>query len=168
MQDNLVSLIARERETLDRIKAHDEEAIAERNRLNKALSDVRHLIGSAKAGLDNARIANALEVIKLRGSYTNGGQDRASVIRDAMDWLATGKCSAYRGLDGADFGTKSYDRWYGQRSDHEWGGPAHGSIIFQIGLKDRKRELTEQERSDAIYFLLNIEAWEAARPAKAA
>ena len=164
----LTQLITQERNVLDRIKAHDDDAIRERARLNKTLSDVRHLIGNAKAGLDNDRIANALSILKVRGTYTNGGQDRASVIRDAIDWLATGKCAAYQGLDCADFGTKSYDAWYGQRSDHEWGGPRHGSIIFQIGLKDRVRELTEEDRSAAIYFLLNIEVWEAARPAKAA
>lgn len=84
------------------------------------------------------------------------------------DWIATGKCAAYRGLDASDFGTKDYDAWAGQRSDHEWGGPRHGSIVFKIGLKDRSRELTEEERADAIYFLLNIEAWENARVAAGA
>lgn len=162
MSETLVSLLAREKECRDRIAEHDKSAIAERDRLAKALSDVRHQIGCAKAGLDNDRIANALSLLKVRGSYTRGGQDRGSVIRDAVDWLATGKNAGYYQFNQADFGTKSYDRWHGQRSDHEWGGPHHGSIIFQIGLKDRRREMTEDERSDAIYFLLNIEAWESA------
>lgn len=162
MAETLVSLLAREKDCRDRIAAHDKAAIAERDRLAKALSDVGHQIGCAKAGLDTDRIANALSLLKVRGSYARAGQDRGSVIRDAVDWLATGKCAAYHQFDQADFGTKSYDRWHGQRSDHEWGGPRHGSIIFQIGLKDRRREMTEDERSDAIYFLLNIEAWEAA------
>jgi hypothetical protein len=161
--DSLVSLITREVDCRQRIADHDEAATAERKRLEKALSDVRHQIGCAKAGLDNDRISNALEIIKVRGSYARGGQERGSVIRDAVDWLATGKCAAYRGLDQMDFGTKNYDRWSGQRSDHEWGGPAHGSIVFQIGLKDRTAPLTDEQRSDAIYFLLNIEAWEQAR-----
>lgn len=163
MAETLVTLLAREKEVRERIAQHDADAVAEWKRLVAAHEAVRHQIGNAKAGLDNDRIANALSILKLRGSYTNGGQDKASVIRDAVDWLATGKCGAYRGLDELDFGTKSYDRWYGQRSDHEWGGPRHGSIIFQIGLKDRKAELTEDQRSDAIYFLLNIEAWESAK-----
>lgn len=163
MAENLVTLLAREKDVRERIAQHDADAIAERKRLVAAHEAVRHQIGNAKAGLDNDRIANALSIISVRGSYTNGGQDKGGVIRDALDWLSTGKCAAYRGLDQSDFGTKSYDRWYGQRSDHEWGGPAHGSIIFQIGLKDRRREMTEDERSDAIYFLLNIEAWEKAR-----
>lgn len=163
MAETLVTLLAREKECRERIAKHDEEAVAQRKRLVAAHEAVRHLIGNAKAGLDNERIANALAVLKVYGSYISGGQDKATVIRDAVDWLATGKCGAYRGLDELDFGTKSYDLWYGQRSDHEWGGPRHGSIIFQIGLKDRRRELTEEERSDAIYFLLNIEAWEQAK-----
>lgn len=163
MTENLVSLIAREQGVRERIKAHDETATAERKRLEKALSDVQHNIGCAKAGLDLGRIESGLSIINVRGSYSRGGQDRGSVIRDAVDWFATGKCAAYRGLDAADFGTKNYDRWSGQRSDHEWGGPRHGSIVFAIGLKDRKRDLTEDERADAIYFLLNIEAWESAK-----
>mgnify|MGYP007083449116 FL=1 len=163
MAETLVTLLAREKECRERIAKHDEEAVAERRRLVAAHEAVRHLIGNAKAGLSNERISNALAVLKVYGSFISGGQDKASVIRDAVDWLATGKCGAYRGLDELDFGTKSYDRWYGQRSDHEWGGPRHGSIIFQIGLKDRKSELTEDQRSDAIYFLLNIEAWEQAK-----
>jgi hypothetical protein len=161
--ETLVTLLAREKECRDRIAEHDKAAIAERDRLTKALADVGHQIGCAKAGLDQGRINNALTLLKVRGSYVRGGQDRGSVIRDAVDWLATGKCANYYQFDQADFGTKSYDRWHGQRSDHEWGGPRHGSIIFQIGLKDRRREMTEEERSDAIYFLLNIEAWENAQ-----
>lgn len=161
-QETLVTLLARENACRQRIKEHDEAATAERKRLEKALDDVRNQIGCAKAGLDQARLDHALQIIRVGGSYARGGTDRGSVIRDAIDWLATGKCSAYRGLDQADFGTKNYDSWAGQRSDHEWGGPRHGSIVFQIGLTQRKRELTEQERADAIYFLLNIEAWEQA------
>ena len=168
MAETLVTLLAREKECRERIKKHDEEAVAERKRLVAAHEAVRHQIGNAKAGLDNDRIASGLAVLKVYGSYIDGGTDKASVIRDAVDWLATGKCGAYRGLDELDFGTKSYDRWYGQRSDHEWGGPRHGSIIFQVGLKDRKAVLTEDQRSDAIYFLLNIEAWESARQQAAA
>jgi hypothetical protein len=162
-QEGLSALIAHECEVRSRIKDHDEQATKGRKRLEAALEAIRHRIGCAKAGLDNARIANALKVLKVRGEYARGGQDRALVIRDAIDWLATGKCAAYCGLDRADYGTKNYDRWAGQRSDHEWGGPAHGSIVFQVGLNDRKRRLTEAETDDAIYFLLNIEAWEAAR-----
>lgn len=163
MPETLVTLIAREKECRERITKHDAEAVAERKRLVAAHEAVRHQIGNAKAGLDNDRITSGLSVLKVYGSYINGGTEKASVIRDAVDWLATGKCGAYRGLGELDFGTKSYDRWYGQRSDHEWGGPRHGSIIFQIGLKDRKADLTEDQRSDAIYFLLNIEAWETAK-----
>lgn len=163
MAETLVTLLAREKDCRERIVKHDADAIAERNRLVSAHEAVRHQIGNAKAGLDNDRIERGLSILKLRGSYTRGGTDKASVIRDAVDWLSTGKNAGYYQFDQADFGTKSYDRWHGQRSDHEWGGPRHGSIIFQIGLKDRKAELTEDQRSDAIYFLLNIEAWEAAK-----
>lgn len=161
--ESLTTLFAREKKCRELIRAHDEQATTERKRLEKALSDVGHQIGCAKAGLDVGFLNEGLEVIKVSGSYIRGGQDRASCIRDAIDWLATGKCSAYHQFNEADYGTKNYDRWSGQRSDHEWGGPRHGSIVFQIGLKDRKRELTDRERDAAIYFLINIEAWEQAK-----
>ncbi len=59
-----------------------------------------------------------------------------------------------------------YDRWYGQRSDHDYGmGPRHGSIIFRIGLVSdaRHRELTSAERDAAVYYLMNLEAIQAAK-----
>ena len=136
-------------------EAEQKRHSAEVNRLNAEIA----LHG---AGIDTAKVTLARTVLKVYGSYARGGQDRASVIRDAIDWLATGRCSAYCGLDGADFGTKNYDRWSGQRSDHEWGGPRHGSICFQIGLKDRKAPLTDEQREAALYFLTNIEVIQAA------
>lgn len=162
-EKSLVDLIAHEKDIRDRIKQHRKDAEAQSRVLDAALQATRHQIGCAKAGFDNDRIENALKVLKVEGSYENGGDERATVIRDAVDWLATGECACYYNLDQADFGTKQYAHWHGQRSDHEWGGPKHGSIIFRIGLQDRKRELTKDERSDAIYFLLNIEGWESAR-----
>lgn len=164
--ESLVSLVAREGEIRTAIKLHEEKAAAERKRLSDAHTALRHKIGCAKGGLDLGRIEAALGILQLRGSYANGGQDRASVIRDAIDWFATGKSAAYRGLDQEHYGTKRYDGWHGQRCDCARGmGPRHGSIIFSIGLTDQSRELTETERDACIYFLLNIEGWESAKPA---
>lgn len=139
------------------LKDHQEAASKETARLTAEIAARQTILNSVEAGLDADKIGLAKSVLKVSGLYIKAGEDRAGVIHDAIQWLATGKCAAYRGLDGADFGTKSYDRWHGQRSDHEWGGPKHGSIIFQVGLKDRSRKLTDAETEAAIYYLLNLE-----------
>lgn len=144
------------------LTAHDAKAKAESARLSNEIAARQTVLNQVEAGLDTGKIALAGQVIKVYGAYAQGGDDRAAVIRDAVQWLATGKCACYRGLDGADFGTKNYDRWHGQRSDHEWGGPSHGSIVFQVGLKDRTRQLSPEETEAAIYLLLNLERVQAA------
>lgn len=139
--------------------AHEAAAKAEADRLRREIVARQTLLNNAEAGLDSDKIATAKTVIKVYGLYSKGGKDRASVVHDAVHWLATGKKreGVYLGLDSCDYGTKNYDRWIGQRSDHEWGGPAHGSIVFQVGLIDRKRALTADETEAAIYYLLNLE-----------
>ena len=147
------------------LEVFEKGAQVEVARLRSEIAARQTLLNNIEAGLDSDKIALAQTVLNVRGLYAKAGEDRASVIRDATQWLATGNCAAYRGLDGADFGTKDYDRWHGQRSDHEWGRPRHGSIIFQVGLKDRKRVLTADEREAAIYYLLNLERAQAAEQA---
>lgn len=147
---------------------HEAAAKAEDARLRAEIAKRQTVLNNVGAGLDNEKVELARSVIKVYGLYADAGSDRGSVIRDAVDWLATGKCAAYRGLDGADFGTKNYDRWRGQRSDHEWGGPRHGSVCFSVGLVDRKRDLTAEEREAAIYYLLRLERVQAAALAAAA
>lgn len=149
---------------------HEKATGLESARLKGEIVARQTILNTAEAGLDNDKIALAQTVLKVRGLYAKGGEDRASVIQDAVSWLATQKVEkigswgpyTINGLDSADFGTKSYDRWHGQRSDHEWGGPRHGTIIFQVGLIDRQRKLTEEEREAAIYYLLNLERAQAA------
>lgn len=138
--------------------AHDAAAAKEQARLRAEIAARQTLLNNAEAGLDSDKIALAKTVLKVRGLYAKGGTDRAGVIHDAIRWLATGdRGTAYRGLDGSNYGTKNYDRWQGQRSDHEWGGPSHGSICFQVGLVDRTRTLTPEETEAAIYYLVNLE-----------
>lgn len=158
-------------------EAIETEAVDAQQRM-KRLTDARtalgHRIGIVLGGMDAEKIDLGLSVLEIYGTYTGGGDDRASVIRDAVHWLATGKSKAYAGLDREYYGTKRYDRWYGQRSDHQPGmGPSHGSIIFSVGLKrarvpDRRefeRALSLEEREAAIYTLLNLERIESARAA---
>ena len=162
MGATLSEMVASECELRARIKEHDESAEAVRSQLISDLSKVLRAIEAEKAGLDNDRLSRGLEVLTIEGRYGEGVGDRPSVIRDAVDWLATGKCKKeYRRLDTERFGVKNFDGYTGQRSDHPRGyGPRHGHIVFSVGLRDPKRTLTQEERDDAIYLLLNIEAWE--------
>lgn len=121
------------------------------------------------AQLDVAKIALARTVVSVRGEYARAGDEKASVIADAVHQIATGEKRGYGGLDGEYFGTKNYDRWHGQRSDHEYGyGPGQGSIIFSVGLAaDVRRRggiaaLTDEEREAAVYLLTRLEAVQAA------
>lgn len=51
------------------------------------------------------------------------------------------------------FGNKVYEGYY-QRCDCKYGyGPSHGGIVDEIGLKDRDKELTEDEIEATVYYL---------------
>ena len=160
--ERLSYLVAMKCQYEAQIAQHDKEADAKRGQLMKCLNLVTRDIEAAKAGLDIDRIKRGLEVLSIEGHYGTGIGDRPSVIHDAVDWLATGKCkSVHRSLLTERFGVKNFDGYTGQRSDHPKGyGPRHGHIVFSVGLRDPKRQLTQEEIDDAIYLLLNIEAWE--------
>lgn len=162
--DTLTNLCAEHAQYRKDRHAEDERHKAESARLDKQLADIKQRIAIFSADLDLAKVRLAEEVMELRGSYTDGGEARDSVIRDAIDWFATGECAAFRGMDWQYFGTKDYDRWHGQRADCSYGmGPSHGYIVFSIGLKQqyRAREgkpsaLQPEHREACLYYLMNI------------
>lgn len=140
------------------LKQYEEKAAAESARLRSMITTEKTFLLRTEAGLDTAQIALA-ETVMYAWDYARGGSDRDSARQDAIKWFTTGK-AGYRGLRHEYFGTKSYDRWHGQREDHEYGcGPRHGSMIFEIGLKReaRDRELTAEEREACIYYCVNLE-----------
>lgn len=146
-----------EREKAEAKKAFD----AEQDAMAKRLHTMRRNLAVDAVGLDRQKIERARNVLEIRGSFSRGGDERASVVRDAINVLLDGKPD----LRTKYFGTKSYDRWHGQRSDHCYGyGPKHGSVIFAIGLRGdyREADLTPKEVEACVYFLTCIEAIEAA------
>lgn len=131
----------------------------DRANLVSRLEGLQTRINQSLEGLDADKVALAETVIYVRGSYAKAGDDRASVLRDAINELATSDGGR---LWRETFGTKSYDRWYGQRSDHPYGyGPRHGSLIFEIGLtravRARPQKITPDEIEAAIYYLTHLE-----------
>lgn len=141
------------------------QAKTKESSLRKDIESCNFILNNSTAGIDQEKVDLAKTILRVRGSYDKGGDDRASVINDVIKQLSTGVPirEIYGDLWRVEFGTKNYDRWSGQRSDHEYGyGPKHGGIVFSVGLTDNVRkskshgELTQEEIESAIYYLLNI------------
>lgn len=135
-----------------------------------------NVLSSAEQGIDVEKVGLAKTVIYVSGAYDRAGEDRASVIHDAVKQLATGEPIRpfYGDLWSHYFGTKNYDRWSGQRCDCQYGyGPGHGSIVFRVGIIEDVREnraqadLTAEEVEAAIYYLTNIKRVQDAEAAAA-
>lgn len=148
------------------LDAHIETAKKREAELRGQIRERANVLASAVEGIDIEKITLAKTVIYVRGSYERAGEDRASVIHDAIKQLATGEPvrSVYGDLWERYFGTKNYDRWSGQRSDHPYGmGPGHGSICFEVGVVEAVRRgrlqasLSSEEIEAAIYYLSNIQ-----------
>lgn len=137
----------------------DKNYQSEKSRLKAMADAAKTTLAQYKDGLDVDKIRLA-ETVLYVSDFAKGGEERGGAVADAIKWFATGK-AGYRGLRHEYFGTKSYDRWHGQRCDCEYGmGPRHGSIIFRIELRReaRDRDLTTDEKNAAIYYLINLQA----------
>ncbi len=123
--------------------------------------------------LDIEKIRNAESIIEIRGKMgeqeTYDGKfsamgigDDLSAVEQAIKWMACSyQPTSYTDLNSVYFGCKDYDRWTHQREDCQYGyGPRHGSIVFAIHLRSehRNKGLTEQQRSDCIYYLEALKA----------
>lgn len=140
------------------LAAHEKAAKEKSGLLRQIIADKKTAMARTGAGIDMDKLRAAEAVMYTRG-YVNRGQDGESAINDAIKWFATGKSNSYLSLKVGYYGTKNYDRWYGQRNDSEYGTrPRHGSTVFEIGLKAdaRKRALTDEEKNACIYYLMNL------------
>ncbi|MEN0087609.1 MAG: hypothetical protein AAF737_04140 [Pseudomonadota bacterium] len=146
-------------------KAHYEALAVKAQEAGK---NYREAVAVKQTGLDRPKIDEALSVLEIRGTYDRAGNERASALSDAICDVADG-CQKLRQ---SYLGTKSYDRWHGQRSDHPYGyGPTHGSTIFSIGLRREYRDadLSNAQIDACIYLLENLQTFQAAqREAEAA
>lgn len=137
--------------------------------LNREIALTHEEIERQLFGLDSEMIAVAATVIYVGGSYAKAGEDRGACREEAIQRILTGGGELFSEY----CGTKSYDRWNGQHSNHSYGcGPRHGSILFEIGLTREVRSrdpkaLTEDEINAAVYYLRNLERIQEAK-AKAA
>lgn len=145
---------------------HIEAAKKREAELRNQIREHANFLASTQIGLDLEKIKTATTIVYVRGEYARAGKDKESVIDDAIKQFATGTPAreTYTDLWLSYFGTKDYDAWHGQRSDHKYGyGPSHGSIRFSVGIeaeirKTRKQsDLTADEIEAAIYYLANIQ-----------
>ena len=125
-----------------------------RSALQKAQIKVRML----KNNLNVEILIRAKELIQIEGNpyaQTDDVMKHGSntIAQDAIIDIAQDAPKLKMGY----FGNKKYEGFY-QRSDHDYSfGPAHGSIVDGIYLRVRDRKLTDQEKDDCIYYLLNYE-----------
>lgn len=138
---------------------------AEMSDAKNTLAGLRLQYEKAVSGLCSQTILLAEHIIKVRGKYLAGSKDQSAVVSDAQRFFATGEGDLWTKY----YGTKNYDRWSNQRSDHEYlMGPKHGNICFSIGLHEEPRsrdprKLTEGEINACLYYLANIERIQAAQ-----
>ena len=158
------------------LEQHIASAKAREDELRGQIKQRANVLASAEQGLDLEKVRLAKTLVYVNGSYDRAGEDRKSVIHDAIRQLATGEPirQFYGDLWSHYFGTKNYDRWSGQRSDHQYGyGPGHGSIVFRVGVVDDVRktrtqaDLSAEEVEAAIYYLTNIKRVQDAEAAAA-
>ena len=162
--------VRRQLEARAALDMHRKAAAQRETELVAALQDADSDVAMLGSGLDLEMIDMAERIIAV-SDYEKGGSDRASCIQQAVKQFATGaEESPWLDLWKVALGTKSYDRWHGQRCDCQYGtGPRHGSIIFQIRVhadvrKNRKQsDLTADEVDACVYYLMNIERIQQAR-----
>jgi hypothetical protein len=158
----------REIESLTSQRAEHEAAAKKKTaELTSAIAERRTFIARMEAGLDLDKIVLA-ETVVYASDYSRGGDERNSARQDAIKWFAgtLDTRNWYADLRRVYFGTKNYDHWRGQRADHSYGmGPKHGSMCFEIGLKDEamKRDLSDAEKEAAIYYLVHLETIQKSR-----
>lgn len=120
--------------------------------LEGTINDLQSQYQVALDGHDIDRINEARKILYIRGDGKLCGDDM-SAINDAILWLSGTELPG-RSLRAEYFGTKNYDRWCHQRSDHSYGyGPRHGYTVFAIGLRNPMANLTDKQRDSCIYYL---------------
>lgn len=131
----------------DHLKARKERAVA--------MQGLEHQLYVLGMGLDPDRFAAGRALFQI-----NDGREAllGPLARDAMSDLASEAPRLLREY----FGCKDYDRWSGQREDHEYGmGPRHGYIVASIGLTREARQNPDKLKAhleDALYFLSAVAA----------
>lgn len=125
-------------------KRHEDEMKQIQNQLEVAERERKLLV----ADLNLSRIKQAEQILDI--GIVKKYFDRTCVedaIKDIVEDTHKMKCIY--------FGSKNYERWRNQRSDHSYSyGPNHGTIVFSVGLnREFRNGLTEEQKEDCLYYL---------------
>jgi hypothetical protein len=153
------------------LAAHIDASKKREAELRSSINDRSRVLESAADGIDADKVALAKTIISIRGLYANGGDDRKSVISDAVKQLSTGSpCAFTMATCGTTISARNHmtaGTVNAVITLTTW-GRATGSIIFSVELTDRVRknltyaDLTPDEIEAAIYYLMNLERVQAA------
>jgi hypothetical protein len=100
-------------------------------------------------GIDIEKIHTAEKVLWIRGLRDENNFD-SDCVRRAIQGIASGDQKIKREY----YGVKNYDQFYHQAEDYEYGyGPKHGTIVFSIGLRNPKHDLTDDDVECCLYLL---------------
>lgn len=150
-----ISKIIKERLALEaELKAMTESFERRKKELTQQISQHKEQEQIVSSGLDLEKIELGKKVLYVYGNPYERCQDTKS---DGSNTLA--KLAIADILDGCKhlrkeyFGQKRYEGYH-QRSDHPYGfGPSHGSIVEEVGLRNREKELSDEEVEAAVYYL---------------
>lgn len=118
------------------------------DRTDKFIKELQRQREIIMNGLNQNYISTAEEILYV-GGLRNNYYD-STVVRDAINDIVN-NCVK---IKNEYFGSKNYSGWTYQREDHKYGyGPKHGHIVFEIGLRNPKQELTEEEKECCLYYL---------------
>jgi hypothetical protein len=109
-------------------------------------------------GLDEGKLRIAESVIYVQGKHEREG----GCVDKAIAQIANGD----EHLKTIAIAVKDYAQFSGQGCDCTYGyGPKHGHHVFEVGLtrEARKRDLTDDERDAAIYYLVHLKQIQEAR-----
>ena len=151
-------------EANDELARLRKEFLSKEEELKGKISENSHLIELSHSLIDIGKVQLAETIIYVT-KYTGDGEQGGCIV-DAIKQFSLGKPLEYKNLWKEFFGTKDYDRWSSQRSDHTYGyGPRHGSTNFKVAIRTSKKQsdLTPEEVEAVIYYLTNIKNIQAAR-----
>ena len=153
----LFEIVAERHKKQIELESLRKEFEAKEESLSNEIRILLKLENTALNGFDVIKIQLAESVLYVDGNpYGNTDVRDKSLAERAMIDIANNTQLLRRQF----FGNKRYDGFYEEWSDTYGSGPTYGSIVDEVGLRRdaRGRDLTDDEKDAAIYYLKNFTA----------
>jgi hypothetical protein len=148
----LAELILKEKEILEILEKERLRHACEMERLQTELLSVRAECNMILQNLDVERMRRGEKLIGVTGDPNT--ENRKHVVREAIVEISKGGGR----LKEVYLGTKNYAHFIDQPTESAYGFvPKHGHVVFRIGLRGPREQLSPNEIEDAIYYLSNLE-----------